>query len=168
MSVSVSICCYGWLRCESSDIREDEIVKGLLYQYSCSGVSGMWQHCAELIEEHFVLPSVLVYWLWWNQLLKGKVGNVLKWVMFVLWLSDYICNWFSSSVQLVRSLPCSTWHREPLYRQLQATRFILVPDLRGVPRKDRQVLLHVDTVFSDASDSTKKDLKREKLKSLQL
>lgn len=75
----------------------------------------VWEHCAELAEELFVLTSVLLFWLWRNQLLKRKVGNVLKWVMFVLWLSNCIHNWFSSSIQLVRSFPCSTWHREPLY-----------------------------------------------------
>lgn len=117
--------------------------------------SGMRECCAELAEEHSVLPSVLVYWLRWNQLLKGKVGNVLKWVMFVLWLSDYIHNWFSSSIQLVRSFPCSTWHREPLYRQLKATCFILPPDLRDVPWREQQVIFHIDAVLSDSCKNTR-------------
>lgn len=67
--------------------------------------------------------------------------------MFVLWLSDYICNWFSSSVQLVRSFPCSTWHRELLYRQLQVTCFILALDCSCVLWRDQQVPLHIGVVF---------------------
>lgn len=101
-------------------------------------------------------PLSSSYWLLWKQSLKGKVRNVPKWVMFVLWLSGYICNRFSSSIQLVMSPPCNTWHRELLYRQLQATCFRLVPDLKDVSWRDQQVLLHVDAVFSGAFKSTRK------------
>lgn len=94
---------------------EMELLCGCCSKHAPAAQPGVCENTAELTEELFVLPSVLLYWLWRNQLLKRKVGNVLEWVMFVLCLSDCIHGWFSGSIQLLRSFPCSAWHREPLY-----------------------------------------------------
>lgn len=128
----MSISAAGGDQCEGWDTtREEGIVVELLFQTcSCSTGRGVWEHCAELAGELSVLPSVLLYWLWRNQLLKRKVGNVLKWVMFVLWLSDCIHSWLSGSIQLLSSFPCSTGHRDPWYSCRQhAARVLLTSEV---------------------------------------